>query len=161
MGYLLSNFVLSRSVVRVMQGGIIGLMAVITAPASAHTVRVDHHSGPVAAVYSGDVVLTHKQIGSVAPAGKTSSHRCIWTVSLSVVRVATTTAGNLVSRNFAGDQIATGSRTGWCSANKKALAREADKYEASKDAYLAKAAANDRSYLQSELKVLEPVSPVG
>ncbi|OZA17938.1 MAG: hypothetical protein B7X90_13410 [Novosphingobium sp. 17-62-19] len=48
-----------------------------------------------------------------------------------------------------------------CSANKKALAREEAKYEASKDAYLAKAAANDRSYLQSELKVFEPASPVG
>ena len=35
-----------------------------------HQNQVDHHSGPVAVQYRGDVAITHKQVGAVARPGE-------------------------------------------------------------------------------------------
>ncbi|MEG8024851.1 hypothetical protein QP162_11080 [Sphingomonas aurantiaca] len=42
-----------------------------------HQNQVDHHSGPVAVQYRGDVAITHKQVGAVAPGE--GRRRCVAT----------------------------------------------------------------------------------
>ena len=82
--------------------------ATMAAPTIEHTTRVDHHSGPVEVRYRGAVVVEHRQIGAVAPAGQSSTLRCAWTANMIVDRHAKASSGTLMTRNFARDGVAAG-----------------------------------------------------
>ncbi|MDY1008665.1 MULTISPECIES: hypothetical protein [Sphingomonas] len=98
--------------------------AAMAAPTIEHTTRVDHHSGPVEVRYRGAVVIEHRQIGAVAPAGQSSTLRCAWTANMIVDRHAKASSGTLMTRNFARDGVAAGHQPGWCSSSRAAIARE-------------------------------------
>ena len=98
--------------------------ATMAAPTIEHTIRVDHHSGPVDVRYRGAVVVEHRQIGTVTPPGQSATLRCAWTASMIVDRHARASSGTLMTRNFARDGVAAGHRPGWCSSSRAAIARE-------------------------------------
>ena len=121
------------------------------APLAAHSLSVPHASGEAAAEYRGEIAVAHRQIGAAAPAGRPSSLRCVWTASMAVDRTATTPAGALATRRFVQDDVARGSRTGWCAANRAAIARDVAAQVGDGSRHLARAAAADRGMLLTEL----------
>lgn len=133
----------------------VGLAVLVAPPVAAHTVRVNHHSGPVEAKYSGDLVVTYKQIGTVAPGGVASTLRCSWIARIAVERTATTASGNMISRSFVSDKVAEGSRHGWCDSSRAAITDEAARHEARIDHHLKIAARQDESFLRTQLNGLE------
>ena len=116
-----------------------------------HHVQIDHHSGPVAVSYRGDVAVTHKQVGTVAPGGRASSLRCQWEASMTVARQATATSGASFSRSIDSAPILTGSRPGWCSTHQAAITREVAAKTAHMQDHLRELAQDDHETLRAEL----------
>lgn len=88
-----------------------------SAPAVAmeHTTVIEHPAGPITADYAGATRVEMKQIGTVAGAGRASSLRCQWSVSLSVERQAQVGANLQAKRSMLRNDVITGSSPGWCS----------------------------------------------
>lgn len=88
-----------------------------SAPAVAmeHTTVIEHPAGPITADYAGATRVEMKQIGTVAGAGRASSLRCQWSVSLSVERQAQVGANLQAKRTMLRNDVITGSSPGWCS----------------------------------------------
>ncbi|UYY57771.1 hypothetical protein [Sphingomonas sp. S2-65] len=133
----------------------LGLSIFAAAPVGAathtHTLVVDHPSGPVDARYRGRVIVEHQQIGSVAPPGRGATLRCAWTARLAVDRTATTPSKAAASRSFVTDGIMRGSRPGWCSAARSAIAGEVASRLSNADVHLAAAARADHPVLLAEI----------
>lgn len=139
-------------------------MALAAAPAApaqpaAHSVSVAHPAGAAAAEYRGEVDVRHRQVGSAGPGGRPSTLRCTWTASMEVNRTATTAAGTLAARSFVQDNVASGSRPGWCSANRAAIARDVASRLGDASRHLASAAAADRGVLLADLDRLAQGTP--
>lgn len=94
------------------------------APALEHRVAVPHASGAIDARYRGDVVVRHKQVGTVAAPGRASTLRCRWEAHLAVERQAHHASGAAAIRSLRRDAIASGSRVGWCETNRAAIEQE-------------------------------------
>ena len=120
-------------------------------PAAVHTVSIQHASGPVEAEYRGEVDVQHRQIGSPAPGGRPSTLRCAWTAHLAVDRIATSTSNAMASRNFTRNDIASGSRPGWCRTNRAVIARDVAARIGDVERHVALAAQDDTPALQAEL----------
>ncbi len=80
-----------------------------------HSTVIEHAAGPITADYSGKTRVDMKQIGSAGGAGRASSLRCQWSVSLSVERQARVGANMQARRSMLRDDVLTGSSPGWCS----------------------------------------------
>lgn len=106
----------------------LALGASLAAPAFAleHEVVIDHDSGPIAADYKGSVTVETKQIGTPGVAGRPSSLACKWTATLNVERVAKVGETFQSRRNLTTDNVASGSRPGWCETGAKAIDRFVD-----------------------------------
>ncbi|MFN3458304.1 MAG: hypothetical protein ACK4Z8_12085 [Novosphingobium sp.] len=96
-----------------------GLAAVlaISAPALAmeHSTVIEHSAGPITADYTGATRVEMKQVGAAAGAGRASSLRCQWSVSLSVERQAQVGANLQAKRSMLRNDVIAGSSPGWCS----------------------------------------------
>ncbi|MBB4615823.1 hypothetical protein [Novosphingobium taihuense] len=88
-----------------------------SAPAVAmeHTTVIEHPAGPITADYAGATRVEMKQVGTVAGAGRASSLRCQWSVSLSVERQAQVGANLQAKRSMLRNDVITGASPGWCS----------------------------------------------
>lgn len=106
--------------------GLLG--AVIAAPAAAleHEVVIDHANGPIAADYKGSVTIETNQVGTAGVAGRASTLRCNWTASLNVERVAQVGETLRSQRTLTSEDVASGSRPGWCETSAKAIDRLVD-----------------------------------
>lgn len=102
--------------------------AVLASPALAleHEVVIDHEDGPIAADYKGSVTIETTQIGTAGVAGRPSTLACRWTASLTVERVAMVGDSLRSRRSLTSDEVANGSRPGWCETNAKAINRLVD-----------------------------------
>lgn len=129
-----------------------------TAPLAPHNLAVPHSSGTAQAEYRGAIGVQHKQVGAPAPAGRPSTLRCVWTANIEVNRTATTAAGALASRSFVRDDVANGSRPGWCSANRTVIARDVAQRLGDGSQHLAQAAEADRAMLLTDLDRLAPAA---
>ncbi|MHA6719126.1 hypothetical protein ACX40Y_06695 [Sphingomonas sp. RS6] len=100
--------------------------ATVAEPASgiAHVERLDHASGTVDARYRLDLDISHRQIGAVAPGGRAGTLRCVWQADLIVDRTAARADGSVLRRNVRHDAMMSGSRPGWCTAQREAIRRE-------------------------------------
>lgn len=136
----------------------VALAAASTAPLAAHTLAVPHASGTAQAEYRGAIGVQHRQIGTPSPGGRPSTLRCVWTANIKVNRVASTAAGMLASRSFVQEDVANGSRPGWCSANRSVIARDVAQRLGDGSTHLARAAAADRAVLLTELDRLAPAA---
>lgn len=90
----------------------------------AHVERVDHASGPVDARYRLDLDVRHRQVGAVSPGGRPGSLRCVWQADLVVDRTAARADGSVLRRSLRHDAMISGSRPGWCTAQREAIGRE-------------------------------------
>jgi len=107
-----------------------------------------HHRGrPVTATYRPAVRVAHRQIGSTAPGGRTSTLRCAWTASVAVERHARRDDGLTVVRHLAAAPV-TGSRPGWCAAAARA---DSPRIDAHVRHQLAAVAAADGTTLRADL----------
>lgn len=89
----------------------------LSAPALAmeHSTVIKHPVGPITADYTGATRVEMRQVGAVAGAGRASSLRCQWSVSLSVERQARVGAKLQAKRSMLRNDVITGSSPGWCS----------------------------------------------
>ncbi|MBE2992622.1 hypothetical protein IFR23_11400 [Sphingomonas sp. CFBP 13603] len=116
-----------------------------------HQNEVDHRSGPVAVKYRGDVVITHKQVGAVAPGGRASSLRCDWAASISVARHAVAASGTRLVRSIDSKPVVSGTRPGWCVASHGAIKKEVAAKAADMQQHLMMLAEEDEQMLRVEL----------
>ncbi len=116
-----------------------------------HQNQVDHRSGPVAVKYRGDVVITHKQVGAVAPGGRPSSLRCDWAASMSVARHAVAASGTRLVRSIDSEPVISGTRPGWCVTSHGAIKKEVATKSADMQQHLVKLAQEDEQILRVEL----------
>ena len=116
-----------------------------------HQNEVDHRSGPVAVKYRGDVVITHKQVGAVAPGGRASSLRCDWAASMSVARHAVAASGTRLVRSIDSEPVVSGTRPGWCVASHGAIKKEVAAKAADMQQHLMMLAQEDEQMLRVEL----------
>lgn len=116
-----------------------------------HQAQVDHHTGPVAVRYSGDVAITHRQVGAVAPAGRASSLRCDWAASMTVARHAVASSGTRLIRSIDSEPLVSGSRPGWCGTSHRAITREVASKAADMQRHLVALAQRDEATLRAEL----------
>lgn len=102
--------------------------AVLASPALAleHEVVIDHADGPIAADYKGAVSIETTQVGAAGVAGRPSTLACRWTASLTVERVARVGEALQSRRSLSSEEVASGSRPGWCDTNAKAIAKLVD-----------------------------------
>ena len=87
---------------------------------------IDHDGGPIAADYKGSVTIETTQVGSAGAAGRPSTLRCNWSASLNVERVAQVGENLRSQRSLTSEDVATGSRPGWCETHAKAIDRMVD-----------------------------------
>ncbi len=116
-----------------------------------HQNHVDHHSGPVAVDYRGDVAITHKQVGAVAPGGRASSLRCDWAATMTVARHAVAASGTRLVRSIDSEPVVSGTRPGWCAASRRAITKEVASRTADMQARLEVLAREDETMLRAEL----------
>ena len=116
-----------------------------------HQNHVDHHSGPVAVEYRGDVAITHKQVGAVAPGGRASSLRCDWAATMKVARHAVAASGTRLVRSIDSEPVVSGTRPGWCAASRRAITKEVASRTADMQAHLKVLAREDETMLRAEL----------
>jgi hypothetical protein len=111
---------------RVLAG--LALCAGLVSPAAAleHEVVIDHVGGPIAADYKGSVTIETTQVGTAGVAGRPSTLACKWTATLNVERVAKVGEGLRSRRAMTREDVAGGSKPGWCEANAKAIDRIVD-----------------------------------
>ncbi|MET4897510.1 hypothetical protein RN629_10155 [Sphingomonadaceae bacterium jetA1] len=133
-----------------MAGLLVGAMIASGDGAIEHRTQMDHHSGPVAVHYRADVGVTHKQVGAVTTGGRPSTLRCLWSANVTVHRQAQA-AGAMLTRSAARDGVIEGSRPGWCSTNRSAIAQEvARRHDAVRD-HLQAVAQEDHAILRAEM----------
>jgi hypothetical protein len=106
----------------------LAVSAAFASPALAleHEVVIDHEGGPIAADYKGSVIIETTQVGTAGVAGRPSTLACRWTASLNVERVAKVGEGLRSQRSLTSDDVASGSRPGWCETSAKAIDRLVD-----------------------------------
>ncbi|KZE15336.1 MULTISPECIES: hypothetical protein [Sphingomonas] len=135
--------------------GLVGLLlgAAMAAPNGdiAHSARIDHRTGAVHSDYTADVQVTHQQIGTVGVGGRPSTLRCLWRAGLVVERQARHESGSTLARSFTHDKVIEGSRPGWCSAQKTAIAQEVASRNDALQARLVQLAQEDHPVLHAEI----------
>ena len=139
----------------------LGLLAAASSAPAAHRVQIDHRSGAVDAHYRGELDVSHKQIGSAGPGGRASSLRCAWTAKISVNREARHASGVVMTRAFTSDAVVKGSRPGWCSTNKTAIAQDVAMRTDDIQRHLLAAAEKDHPVLTAEVERLGGAVPTG
>lgn len=115
------------------------------------SIQIDHNTGPLTANYHGNIKIDQKQIGTVAPSGRPSTLRCMWTASIAVTRDAKTAAGMILSRQFVRENVASGSHSGWCSKNKTAIAESVAKRTPDLERHMTALVQEDRNILLADL----------
>lgn len=107
-------------------GLVISAFLVSPAMALEHEVVIDHADGPIAADYQGAVTVTTRQVGTAGVAGRPSTLRCDWTASLNVERTAKVGETLQTRRSLSRDDVASGSKPGWCETRAKSIDRLVD-----------------------------------
>ncbi|MBM6575487.1 hypothetical protein KCP91_03835 [Microvirga sp. SRT01] len=128
-------------------------LASATIPAATidHSITIDHRTGPIDARYRGTVAVEHKQVGSIAPPGRASTLRCMWSANMIVDRHATAATGTTMMRNIVRDNVVSGSRPGWCDKHRGSIAKEVAAKVKDMDSHVVAVAQEDHDVLRAEL----------
>ena len=124
-------------------------------PAFEHQARVEHDGRTVDAAYRTRVSVTQRQIGAVAKGGMPSTLRCVWRADVSLEREARLEPRVRLARSFGRSGVVEGSRPGWCSTHKRAIAREVAQRAGEIEARAIALAGEDEAVLRAELESLE------
>ncbi len=130
--------------------------AALAGPGAAmeHSLRIDHASGTTEVHYRGDVDVVHRQVGAVAPGGRASTLSCRWKANVSVTREARHASGSTMTRAIEGARAIEGTRAGWCSTQRDAIAQEVAQRTEAMRAHLLAIAAEDHPVLMAEIERL-------
>lgn len=131
---------------------IVMLGLLLAAPFSeiVHSVRIDHPTGPAHAEYRMRVDVRHQQLGVAAPGSHAATLRCRWRADLVLDREAHHTGGTL-RRALRQESVASGSRPGWCTANRAAIAKNVASSTSDMRGAVAALAGQDAALLRAEL----------
>lgn len=102
-------------------GMVIGTCLTTPAFALEHEVTIEHPAGTIAADYDGAVKVETRQVGTAGVAGRPNTLRCNWTASLSVERTAKVGDSLQSRRSMMRENVASGSKPGWCETRAKAI----------------------------------------
>lgn len=80
-----------------------------------HKAVIEHGVGPIAADYEGSTSIRMEPLGSAGGAGRSSSLRSQWSVSLTVERKALVGRDRKAHRSMTRANALAGSAPGWCS----------------------------------------------
>lgn len=116
-----------------------------------HRIEVDHRGQRVDVTYRSDMDVSHKQVGAVGAPGRASTLRCTWKANVSVQREARSAAGHVLTRTMTSDTPIEGSRPGWCSGQRNAIAQEVAARSGDVRDHLLAVAERDREALALEL----------
>ncbi len=141
---------------KVVAGFALGLAAASPALALEHEVVIDHAAGPIAADYRGSVSIETRQVGTAGVAGRPSTLACQWTASLNVERVAKVGAALQSRRTLSSEDIASGSKPGWCETNAKAIDKMVDARSESFRAAMLALVEQDRGAILAEAESALP-----
>lgn len=145
--------------------GLVGLLLGVAMAAPdggmAHSARIDHHSGAVQSDYTANVQVTHRQVGAVGAGGRPSTLRCVWRAGLVVERQARHASGSTLARSFSHDEVIEGSRPGWCSAQRAAIAAEVASRNDALQARLVQLAQEDHAVLHAEIDRMHGTAQAG
>lgn len=148
-----------------MMFGLVGLLfgVAMVAPEGgmAHSARIEHRSGAVQSDYTANVQVTHRQVGAVGAGGRPSTLRCLWRAGLVVERQARHASGSTLARSFSHDQVIEGSRPGWCSAQRGAIAAEVASRNDALQARLVQLAQEDHAVLHAEVDRMHGTAQAG
>lgn len=135
---------------RALFGAALAGLAAAPALALEHEVVIDHVAGPIAADYSGAVTVETRQTGTVGVAGRPSTLRCEWSANLTVERVAKVGEALNSRRTLTSEDVARGSKPGWCETQAKSIDKLVDaRRESFREAMLAMVE-QDRAALLAE-----------
>lgn len=112
---------------RALLGAALALGLAAPALALEHEAVIDHAAGPIAADYRGAVTIETRQLGAAGAAGRPSTLRCQWSATLAVERVASVGAALQSRRMLTHDNVASGSRPGWCPTDPEVINRLVDR----------------------------------
>lgn len=128
----------------------VALGVCLASPAFAleHEVVIDSPAGPIAADYEGSVKIEQWQTGAPGVAGRRGTLRCNWTASLDVERIATIGEVLKSRHSLSQDEVASGSKPGWC--NTRAIARQVENQQEAFRAAMLTLVEQDRSTLLAE-----------
>ena len=126
------------------------MVASAGAPLQHHT-RVDHASGAAEALYRGEIAVEQREVGTVGPGGRASTLRCRWTAGLVVDREARHASGATFARRFDTGRVIEGSRPGWCTTHRRAIAQEIAQRSGELHGHLVAVAQEDHHVLRAEL----------
>lgn len=135
--------------------GLLG--AAIASPALAleHEVVIEHEGGPIAADYKGSIMIETTQVGSAGVAGRPSTLRCNWSASLNVERVAKVGESLRSQRSLTSEDVASGSRPGWCETHAKSIDRLVDSRSDSFQTAMLALVEQDRSTILAEAETAQ------
>lgn len=118
-----------------------------------HSARIDHPSGPAHAEYRMRVDVRHQQLGVAAPGSHAATLRCRWRADLVVDRQASHATGTL-RRVLHREDVASGSRPGWCTANRAVIAKDVASSTGAMRGAAAALAGQDAEALRAELDLI-------
>ena len=129
-------------------------LLLVAAAAQNHVVTVTHAGTPLALTYEASTAISHRQIGSVAPPGKPSTLRCLWTATVAVHRRAARAGAPVtaLSRQVSASDHFSGSHHGACSQARAAINREVASRAADHRDHLIAVADRDRPAVLAELE---------
>lgn len=120
-------------------------------PPLEHRTRIEHSEGVVEAKYRTQVALVSRQIGSPANGGTRSTLRCMWRADISVAREARLGTNVRLTRGIDRTGVVEGSRPGWCSTHRKAIAQEVAARADEIRTHVVTVAREDETVLKAEL----------
>lgn len=140
-------------IVELVAGLLLG--SAVPAPMLEHRVAVPHAAGQIDARYRGQLVVSHRQVGSVSAPGRPSTLRCRWEASLAVERQGLHASGSAVMRSLRRDGVAKGSRPGWCETSRAAIEQEVAARSEDWQRHMLALAEEDRADLLAEIERLD------
>jgi len=135
--------------------GLLGAAIASPAVALEHEVVIEHEGGPIAADYKGSVIIETTQVGTAGVAGRPSTLRCNWSASLNVERVAKVGESLRSQRSLSSDDVASGSRPGWCETHAKSIDRLVDSRSDSFRTAMLALVEQDRSAILAEAETAQ------
>jgi hypothetical protein len=131
-------------------GVLVGATLASPALALEHEVVIEHPAGTIAADYDGAVRIETRQVGAASAGGRPSSLSCEWNASLSVERSAKVGTVLQTRRSMSRENVARGSRPGWCQTHAKGIARLVDARRETFRAAMLELVEQDRSVILAE-----------
>lgn len=139
---------------------VLATLSAATAAGNTHMTTIEHGGAPLTVAYQADLDISHRQIGGLAPPGRQSSLRCLWTADVAVDRQVRRDGVVVpaLSRRVSTREHLTGSRPGSCEQARAGIAREVAARGRTVRDHLAEVAERDRAAILAEIESANDLS---